>query len=57
MAAARLGEVTVDMAEKQITGTASGVDEDGALLINTKTGRQRVISGSIVVAGDQGQRG
>jgi BirA family biotin operon repressor/biotin-[acetyl-CoA-carboxylase] ligase len=50
-------EVTVDMAEKQITGTASGVDEDGALLINTKTGRQRVISGSIVMAGGKGQRG
>lgn len=44
-------EVTVDMADRQITGTAAGVDEDGALLVDAKSGRTRVISGSIVLAG------
>lgn len=49
-------EVSVDMPDKQICGTAAGVDEDGALLIETKAGRQRVISGSIVMAGGKEQR-
>lgn len=50
-------EVTVDMPDKQITGIAAGVDEDGALLIETRNGQQRVISGSIVMAGRGEQRG
>ena len=49
-------EVTVDMPDKQITGTAAGVAEDGALLIDTGSGQQRVISGSIVMAGGGEQR-
>jgi BirA family biotin operon repressor/biotin-[acetyl-CoA-carboxylase] ligase len=48
-------EVTVDMPDKKITGIAAGVDEDGALLIETSSGRQRVISGSIVMGGGTGQ--
>jgi biotin-(acetyl-CoA carboxylase) ligase len=44
------------MADKQITGTAAGVDNDGALLVDTKSGRQRVLSGSIVMAGGREQR-
>jgi BirA family biotin operon repressor/biotin-[acetyl-CoA-carboxylase] ligase len=49
-------EITVDMADKQITGTAAGVDNDGALLVDTRSGRQRVLSGSIVMAGGREQR-
>jgi len=49
-------EVTVDMPDKQISGTAAGVDEDGALLIDTGSGRQRIISGSIVIAESKEQR-
>jgi BirA family biotin operon repressor/biotin-[acetyl-CoA-carboxylase] ligase len=49
-------DVTVDMPDKQITGTAAGVDGDGALLVDTRNGRQRVISGSIVMAGGKEQR-
>jgi BirA family biotin operon repressor/biotin-[acetyl-CoA-carboxylase] ligase len=44
-------EITVDMPGKQMTGIAAGVDDDGALLIDGKSGRERVISGSIVMAG------
>ena len=44
-------EITVDMPDKQITGIAAGVDVDGALIIENKSGRTRVISGSIVMAG------
>ena len=40
----------MDMPERQITGIAVGVDGDGALLVDTKEGRRRVISGSIVLA-------
>ena len=50
-------EITVDMPDKQITGTAAGVDEDGALIVETGNGRHRVISGSIVMAGVQEPRG
>lgn len=44
-------EITVDMPDKQVTGIAVGVDDDGALLVENKSGRMRVISGSIVLAG------
>lgn len=44
-------EITVDMADRQLTGVAAGVDDDGALLVDSKSGRTRVISGSIVMAG------
>lgn len=42
--------ILVDTANRQVTGTAAGVDVDGALLIDTQDGRQRVISGSITLA-------
>lgn len=42
--------ITVDMPDRQITGVAAGIDSDGALLVNTKEGQRRVISGSIVMA-------
>jgi len=44
-------EITVDMHDRQITGIAAGVDEDGALLVDSKSGRTRVVSGSIGMAG------
>ena len=44
-------EITVDMPDKQVTGIAAGVDDDGALIIDNKSGRNRVISGSVVMAG------
>jgi len=44
-------EITVDMPDKQVTGVAAGVDEDGALIVDSKGTRTRVISGSIVMAG------
>jgi len=44
-------EISVDMADKRVTGIAVGIDSDGALLVDSKSGRSRVISGSIVMAG------
>jgi BirA family biotin operon repressor/biotin-[acetyl-CoA-carboxylase] ligase len=44
-------EITVDMSARQMTGIAAGVDDDGALLVDSKGGRERVISGSVVLAG------
>jgi len=44
-------EITVDMPDRQITGIAAGVDADGALIIDNHSGKTRVISGSIVMAG------
>lgn len=45
-------ELTVDLADRQVSGIGAGVADDGALLIDTRTdGRQRVTSGSVVRAG------
>jgi len=44
-------EITVDLPDKQLTGIAVGIDDDGALLIESKGSRLRVISGSIVMVG------
>lgn len=42
-------ETTVDTANGRIRGTAEGIDDDGALLLMTGQGRQRIHSGSIVL--------
>lgn len=42
-------QITVAMADRQITGTAAGVDIDGALLVDTEKSLERVISGSIIL--------
>lgn len=45
-------EVTVDLGQRQFSGIGAGVADDGALLIDTQSGgRQRVTSGSVVMAG------
>jgi BirA family biotin operon repressor/biotin-[acetyl-CoA-carboxylase] ligase len=44
-------EVIVDQSDKQILGVAAGVDQDGALLVDTDDGRTRIVSGSVMVAG------
>ena len=42
--------ITVEMPDRQITGVAAGIDEDGALLVDTRAGQTRVMSGSIIMA-------
>ncbi len=44
-------EVIVDLPDQQITGVAAGVDNDGALLVDTGKAKTRVVSGSIILAG------
>lgn len=44
-------EITVDMPDKQVTGEAAGINDDGMLLVDTATGQVKVLSGSIVMAG------
>lgn len=44
-------EITVDTPARQVNGTAAGIADDGALLVETKDGQERVLSGSIVLAG------
>jgi BirA family biotin operon repressor/biotin-[acetyl-CoA-carboxylase] ligase len=44
-------EVVVDLPDQQISGVAAGVDNDGALLVDTGKGKTRVVSGSIILAG------
>jgi len=46
-------EITVDMPDRQITGIAAGIDKDGALLIDTGREHARVVSGSVVMAGQR----
>jgi BirA family biotin operon repressor/biotin-[acetyl-CoA-carboxylase] ligase len=42
--------ITVQQAGGEVTGDADGIDEDGALLVKTAAGTERVISGSVRVA-------
>lgn len=42
-------EIVVDTADGQIAGVAAGVDDDGALLVDSSDGSLRVISGTIVL--------
>jgi BirA family biotin operon repressor/biotin-[acetyl-CoA-carboxylase] ligase len=44
--------VTVDMPDTRVHGTASGIDADGALIVERAEGPVRVVSGSIVVHSD-----
>lgn len=48
-------EVTVDSAQRQLTGIGAGIADDGALLIDTRSdGRHRVMSGSVMMTGARG---
>ncbi len=47
--------VTVVAVDKSLCGIAAGADPDGALLIDTDRGRERVISGTVVAA-QRGER-
>ena len=45
--------LTIDTAQRQITGTGAGIADDGALLVDTGSGVvRRITSGSVVMAGD-----
>lgn len=48
-------EITVDTPGRQVSGTAQGVDDEGALLIGNSSGQARIVSGSIVLAGHAGR--
>jgi BirA family biotin operon repressor/biotin-[acetyl-CoA-carboxylase] ligase len=48
-------EIAVDMPDREVTGIAAGVDDSGALLVETSAGKVPVISGSIVMAGSAGE--
>jgi BirA family biotin operon repressor/biotin-[acetyl-CoA-carboxylase] ligase len=41
--------ISVQQVQRRITGIADGIGEDGALLVKTESGTERVISGSIQV--------
>jgi BirA family biotin operon repressor/biotin-[acetyl-CoA-carboxylase] ligase len=47
-------DITVEQTHGQISGTASGIDDDGALLLLDRGTVSRVISGSIVLNGSEG---
>jgi BirA family biotin operon repressor/biotin-[acetyl-CoA-carboxylase] ligase len=50
--------VIVDRAGDRIRGVCQGIDSDGALVLQTNNGRQRLISGSVTFGGQQaGQSG
>jgi len=44
-------EIEVDADGKKVRGIGAGIDTDGALLVDTPTSTERVISGSVSVAG------
>ena len=39
--------ISVDQSDGQMKGICRGIDTDGALILQTDSGRQRVISGSV----------
>jgi len=47
-------QITVEQSDGPVSGTASGVDDDGALLLRNGESMTRVISGSIIVNGATG---
>ena len=49
--------VIVEQADKQVAGVCQGIDLEGALVLQTETGRQRVMSGSVYFAGHGPMRG
>lgn len=44
-------EITVDMPDRQVTGIAAGINDDGTLLVDVNGRQVQVLSGSIVMAG------
>ena len=47
-------DITVQQPGGSVTGTASGIDSDGALLVRAATTTTRIISGSVLVDGIRG---
>lgn len=43
-------QVNVDLANGEANGVCQGIDADGALILQTETGRQRITSGSVKLA-------
>ena len=39
---------------RELEGTVEGVDEEGALLLGTPTGRQRILAGDVTVLRREG---
>jgi BirA family biotin operon repressor/biotin-[acetyl-CoA-carboxylase] ligase len=50
----RQREIIVGLPDQQISGAAAGVDNDGALLVETASAKIRIVSGSIILAGLSG---
>lgn len=47
-------QISVDLADSCVTGICHGIESDGALILQTDTGKQRVTSGSISFSGPMG---
>ena len=47
-------KISVDQADGQLNGVCQGIDDDGALILQTGTGRKRITSGSVSFAGQPG---
>ena len=50
-------QVQVEIAGRVFRGRACGIDESGALLVDTVSGRTAVVAGEVSVRPDQGQTG
>jgi BirA family biotin operon repressor/biotin-[acetyl-CoA-carboxylase] ligase len=46
--------IGVDLVGGRVTGICQGIEGDGALILQTDTGRQRVTSGSVIFSGQTG---
>lgn len=46
--------ISVDLVDSRVTGVCQGIEADGALILQTENGRQRVTSGSVSFNGQPG---
>ena len=46
--------ISVDLVDSRVTGICQGIEADGALILQTDIGRQRVMSGSVSFSGQPG---
>ncbi len=47
--------IVIDMEDRRVEGNAAGVDSEGALLVDTLSGTERVINGTITVQRESGR--
>jgi BirA family biotin operon repressor/biotin-[acetyl-CoA-carboxylase] ligase len=43
--------IRIELTDELVPGVAQGIDVDGTLILETETGRRRIVSGSVLFGG------